>query len=479
MDIRTLATAAGQPADLFVVGALQGAVADALTRALGVAGQALAGAAATDEFNAAVGTRVAYPALGIPGVARVVIVGLGDASDGDSYRRAAGQAGMFARSSKATTVVMDLGELGATEAAAAVEGFIAGNYRYDRYKAEKDRTPGTTSLSIVGSVDTTLMDQARALAAGQALARDLVNAPPADIYPETLAEAAMELRSEHIDVDVWDEERIRAAGMGGIIAVGQGSTRPPRLIHLHYRPEGAARTKLGLVGKGVTFDSGGLSLKPSAAMQTMRCDMGGGGTVLGVFRALRDLRPDVEVHGFVGAVENMNSGGSYKLGDILRMYNGKTVEVHNTDAEGRLVLADCLHLACEHGVDELVDIATLTGAAVVALGHHYTGLFSNETTLVDDLLSAADESGEGLWRMPLPDFYKDMLKAEWGGIKNVGGRAAGATTAALFLSEFVEGPRWAHLDIAGPAFLDKATRHFLAGATGAMVPTLTRWVLAH
>ena len=352
---------------------------------------------------------------------------------------------------------MDLRALDARQVSAALEGFVAGNYHYDGYKAEKDRTPPATELVLVGAVDLSEANGAIALAAGQALARDLVNAPPADIYPETLAAAARELASDRITVDVWEEERIREAGMGGIIAVGQGSVRPPRLIHLHYKPPGTARARLGLVGKGVTFDAGGLSLKPSASMQTMRCDMGGGGTVLGVFRALRDLQPDIEVHGFVGAVENMNSGGSYKLGDILQMYNGKTVEVHNTDAEGRLVLADCLHLACEHDVEELVDIATLTGAAVVALGHHYTGLFSNEQPLVDDLLAAADQSGEGLWRMPLPDFYKDMLKAEWGGIKNVGGRAAGATTAALFLSEFVDGPRWAHLDIAGPAFLDKAT----------------------
>jgi leucyl aminopeptidase len=479
MDIRSVNSVTGQSADLLVIGAQEGAVADVLSGALGAAAAAFTQAAADDEFTGKVGSKVAYPAVGVDGATRLMLVGLGESPNADAYRRAAGQAGMFARGKKATAVVLDLGALDASQAAAAVEGFIAGNYRYDGFKPEKEQTPSAASLALVGDVDTGAVAAAQALAAGQALARDLVNAPPADIYPETLAAAAEALASEHITVDVWDEPRIRAAGMGGIIAVGQGSVRPPRLIHLHYKPSGEPKAKLGLVGKGVTFDAGGLSLKPSASMQTMRCDMGGGGTVIGVFRALRDLQPDVEVHGFVGAVENMNSGSSYKLGDILRMYNGKTVEIHNTDAEGRLVLADCLHLACEHGVDELVDIATLTGAAVVALGPHYTGLFSNEQGLVDDLLAAADATGEGLWRMPLPDFYKDMLKAEWGGIKNVGGRAAGATTAALFLSEFVDGPKWAHLDIAGPAFLDKATRHYLAGATGAMVPTLTKWILAH
>ncbi|MEC7947820.1 MAG: leucyl aminopeptidase, partial [Myxococcota bacterium] len=424
------------------------------------------------------GSKVTYPAMGVEGATRLALVGLGGDPDHDAYRRAGGQAGTLARAKKATAVSLDFGPLDAMQTAAVVEGFIAGNYRYDGFKPEADRLPRAEVVSLVGSVDDSAVKVAQALAAGQSLARDLVNGPPADIYPETLAAAAEALASDRITVDIWDEPRIRAAGMGGIIAVGQGSVRPPRLIHLHYKPAGTPTATLGLVGKGVTFDSGGLSLKPSASMQTMRCDMGGGGTVLGVFRALRDLEPDAEVHGFVGAVENMNGGGSYKLGDILRMYNGKTVEVHNTDAEGRLVLADCLHLACEQGVEELVDIATLTGAAVVALGPHYTGLFSNEDGLVKDLLNAAETAGEGLWRMPLPDFYKDMLKAEWGGIKNVGGRAAGATTAALFLSEFVDGPKWAHLDIAGPAFLDKPTRHYVAGATGAMVPTLTRWVLS-
>ncbi len=477
MDIRIVDALSAAPADLLAIGVRADAVGDTLDAVLGPAGKALAEAAALDDFKGAVGTKVAYPALGLASAQRVLLLGLGPDADADAVRRAAGQAGTVARDKKAASVTLALGDLDAVAAAAAVEGFVAGNYRYDRYKPEADRKPAAEALALVGAVDAGRLGFARAVAAGQALARDLVNAPAADIYPETLAEQALALASDTLTVDVWDEARIRAAGMGGIIGVGQGSERPPRLIHLHYKPAGKARRKIGLVGKGVTFDSGGLSLKPSAGMMTMRCDMAGGACVLGVMRAIRDIQPDVEVHGFVGAVENMNSGGSYKLGDILTMYNGKTVEVHNTDAEGRLVLADCLALACEQELDALVDIATLTGAAVVALGDHYTALFSNDEPLVSDLLGQAADAGEGLWRMPLPDFYKDMLKAEWGAIKNVGGRPAGSITAALFLSEFVDGPAWAHLDIAGPAFLDKATRHFVAGGTGAMVPTLTRWVV--
>jgi leucyl aminopeptidase len=266
--------------------------------------------------------------------------------------------------------------------------------------------------------------------------------------------------------------------MNGIIAVGQGSANHPCFIHLHYKPNGTPRKKIALVGKGVTFDAGGLSLKTSGGMLTMRCDMAGAGTVLGVFRSLVELQPDVEVHGLIGAVENMCAANSYKLGDILTMHNGKTVEVHNTDAEGRLVLADCLSYGSNLGVDYMVDLATLTGACVVALGNHYSGLFSNEDDLCTQLQASAGNTGEGIWRMPLPDLYKSLLKAEWGDMKNVGGSAAGSITAALFLSEFVSNTKWAHVDIAGSAFYDSPFHHFEKGGTGAMVETLCDWILS-
>jgi leucyl aminopeptidase len=291
-----------------------------------------------------------------------------------------------------------------------------------------------------------------------------------------MAERAHSLASDQLTVEIWDEARIRDAGMGGIIGVGQGSTRPPCLIHCHYRPSGTPRRTIALVGKGVTFDSGGLSIKPSSGMLTMRCDMAGGATVLGVMRAIRDIQPDVEVHGIVGAVENMTGGDAMKLGDILHMHNGKTVEVHNTDAEGRLVLADCLSFASSLGVDQVVDIATLTGAVVVALGEDFTGLFTGDEEIASGLLESAETTGEGLWRLPLHQAYKKKLKAEWADLKNLGDRWGGSITAALFLSEFVDGPQWAHLDIAGPAFHERKHGHFASGATGTMVSTLTDWV---
>jgi leucyl aminopeptidase len=315
-----------------------------------------------------------------------------------------------------------------------------------------------------------------AIAAGQALTRDLVNEPADVIYPETLADAAVELAALDLTVEVWGPEKIESEGMGGIEAVGRGSVRGQRFVHMIYKPAGTPTRRLALVGKGVTFDSGGLSLKGSAGMQIMRMDMGGAATVIGAMKCISMLKPDVEVHAVFGAVENMNSANAYKLGDVLHMYNGKTVEVHNTDAEGRLVLADCLSYVSKLGVDGCIDLATLTGACVVALGDRYTALFTHDEALASTLLDDASAAGEGLWRLPLEKGYRSKLDAAWADLKNVGGREAGSITAALFLAEFVGDMSWAHMDIAGAAWSDKGRGPFAPGATGAMVPTLVRWI---
>ncbi len=475
--LTTTASLAGIDCDLLAIGVRQGQ----LDAALAVLGADLASdfaaAARLDELEGKVATIAAWPSLGRLAATRLAVVGLGEGSD-DEIRRAAGAVASLARSKGAARVVLAFGELDASRSQAAVEGVEAGRYRYDGYKAADARKADIASLAFAGPVQAQAFTRARAIAEGQRLARDLVNGPPADIYPETLADAAAELAAMGLTVEVWDQDRIRAEGMGGITAVGQGSPRGARFVHMRWTPSGAPRRRLALVGKGVTFDSGGLSLKPSAGMQTMRCDMAGSAAVIGAMRAIAELQPDVEVHGIFGAVENMNDGNAYKLGDILRMYNGKTVEIHNTDAEGRLVLADCLTYADRLGVEAIVDLATLTGAAVVALGSDYTALFSPDDALANNLLASAQDAGEGLWRMPLNEGYKDLLKAEWGTMKNVGGPEAGSITAALFLKEFVEATPWAHLDIAGPAFRDKAWRHFAPGGTGAMVSTLVRWILS-
>jgi leucyl aminopeptidase len=465
------------PTDLLAVGVADGALAATLSALLGELGADIAKAAQEDELSGKVATAAIYPTHGRISAARLCVVGVGGGSV-DELRRAAGKVGHLARSRGARQVTLALGDLDAAQLTAVVEGYRVGNYRFDRYKPAADQKAPTDDVTVVGAIDPSALSTALAIADGQALARDLVNEQPAVVHPERLAEVALGLASEQITVDVWDEERIRAAGMGGIIAVGQGSARPPRFIHLTYKPAGTPRRRIAIVGKGVTFDSGGLSLKPSDGMLTMRCDMSGAAAVLGAMLVAGRIQPDVEVHGIIGAVENMMSGNSYKLGDILTMMNGKTVEVHNTDAEGRLVLADCLTFASRLGVESVVDLATLTGACVVALGDTYTGLFTPNEALSSALLGHAQEAGEHLWRMPLPDHYREKIKAEWGHIKNVGGREGGAITAALFLSEFVDGPAWAHLDIAGPAFFDKPFRHFVTGGSGALVPTLARWIQA-
>jgi leucyl aminopeptidase len=429
------------------------------------------------DFKGKVGQVVSTPSFGYTKGKSLLVVGV-DASSTDELRVATRAAGTQARKSGFQEVTIDASSATQEQVLAMITGFASGNYRFDKYKAKAKRTSALEKITILHDGDADLAQKANALIEGRNFCRDLVNAPPAEIYPETMAQAARSLAGDKISVLVWNEQKLKEEKMNGIIAVGQGSSNPGCFIHMHYKPSGEARKKIALVGKGVTFDAGGLSLKSSGGMLTMRCDMGGAGTVLGVFRSLIDLQPDVEVHGLIGAVENMCAANSYKLGDILTMHNGKTVEVHNTDAEGRLVLADCLSYGSKLGVDYMVDLATLTGACVVALGNHYTALFSNEDDICDQLSTAAANTGEGLWRMPLPDLYKSMLKAEWGDIKNVGGRAAGSITAALFLSEFVTDTKWAHLDIAGSAFYDTQFNHFEKGGTGSMVETLCDWILS-
>jgi len=462
-------------ADILGVGVTE----DTLNSALAVLDAAFDGTLLTaltnEDFKPTAGSTATFPTFGKIAAKRLMIVGLGDGGT-LGFQGAAGAVGKAARASGSLNIAIDLGSMTASQTQIAIEGFVAGNYKFDKYKTGDDKKSGVENLVLLGETVESGVAIGEAVAAGQSLARDLVNEPADAIYPESLAQVARDLKSDKLTVTVWNEDQIEAEGMGGIMGVGRGSDRKPRFIHMKYTPEGTPSKKIALVGKGVTFDAGGYSLKPSAGMLTMRCDMAGSAAVIGVMKAIRELEPDAEVHGIVGAVENLVSGNAYKLGDILDMYSGKRVEIHNTDAEGRLVLADCLHYASQLDVDAIIDLATLTGAAVVALGDHYVAMFTEDDGISSGLKSSAAEAGENVWPMPLPGEYKSMLKAEWGDIKNVGGRSAGCITAALFLSEFVEGAPWCHLDIAGPAFLDKGHKHMAAGGTGSMVPTLTRWI---
>lgn len=306
------------------------------------------------------------------------------------------------------------------------------------------------------------------------LTRRLVNEPPSVLYPETFAEQSQRVAQETgMEIEVWEQGRLEAERCGAMLAVARGSIRPPRLVILRYAGAGAGHPWLGWVGKGVTFDSGGLSLKPSDGMLTMKCDMAGAATVLGAMQAVAQMKLPVNIVGLMGLVENMPSASSYKLGDVLTTRSGKTIEVHNTDAEGRLVLADVLTVAVEQGADKIIDLATLTGACMVALGTDVAGLMSNHQIWCDQVKDAADRCGEQVWQLPMFAEFGEQIKSPVADMKNVGeGRWGGAITAAKLLEEFVDNRPWTHIDIAGPAFLEKPKPWLDVGGSGALVRTL-------
>ncbi len=316
---------------------------------------------------------------------------------------------------------------------------------------------------------------ARGAVLGEAvnLTRELVNRPAQEIYPESVAQRAEELAQQTgLTCTILDQPALEEEKMETLLAVARGSDRPARVVILEHRGGDDDDPTLALVGKGVTFDSGGLSLKPNDGMKTMKCDMAGAATVLGAMSAIAQLDLPVNVTGYLGLVENLVSGSSYKLGDVLTARNGKTIEVLNTDAEGRLVLADVLALAVDRGATRIVDLATLTGACIVALGEEVTGVFSNDEQWCDELFEASARADELVWQMPMFDLFGELIKGDVSDLKNVGPRWGGAVTAAKFLENFVGETPWVHLDIAGPAFASSAKPHRDGGATGCMVRTL-------
>jgi len=394
----------------------------------------------------------------------VAVVGLPEGG-ADALRYAAGSA--VRQLAGTPAVAIDLPAEGDGELGAVLEGAALGAYAFTEYR-EKSRAgvkDPVASIEVLGSAQAAdgdaLVARARAVADAAALVKDLVNTPPLDLYPETFAQRAREIATDlPLTVTVWDEAQLAADGFGGILGVGQGSTRPPRLVKVSYAPDGASR-HLALVGKGITFDSGGLSLKPAGGMVGMKYDMTGAATVLGVVQAVARLALPVRVTAWLCLAENMPSGSAIRPNDVLRIRGGRTVEVLNTDAEGRLVLADGLVAASEEQPDAIVDVATLTGAAMVALGTRYAAVMGSEE-LVDDVLAAAKESGELLWPLPLPGELRASINSDVADIANAnpGNTAGGALLAGVFLQEFVgrvgeedDAPRipWAHLDIAGPA----------------------------
>jgi leucyl aminopeptidase len=418
----------------------------------------------------------------------VAAVGLGEGGDGDgtpaaleTLRRAAGAAvralaGSRRAGAAPLRIALALPATGADEAEAVALGALLGAYTFRRYRREQPPEPVLTLLSqAAGAAEAA--DRATVIAAAVNLVRDLVNTSPSDLVPEALAARAREVAAEHaLAVTVLDEQGLAEGGYGGILGVGQGSVHPPRLVRLEYAPDGASKV-LVFAGKGITFDSGGLSLKPPKSMETMKSDMGGAAAVLGAIQAIAALRLPVKVICYLPAAENMPGGSAQRPSDVLTIYGGTTVEVTNTDAEGRLVLADALARSGEDGPDVVVDVATLTGAQIVALGSRVAGVMANDDALRDAVVSAADRAGEAMWPMPLPEELRPGLDSPVADLVNLPAeRDGGMLVAGLFLREFVpEGVRWAHLDIAGPAFNGGAPHGYTPkGGTGAAVRALVQ-----
>jgi leucyl aminopeptidase len=421
------------------------------------------------------------------GVRKIILVGLGKA-DGlklNSLRRAAAAAARAAKKEKCKTLGISLpiwNQDAALSAQAIAEGIELALHQDTRFKSEAEDTKGppverVELLGLAGQEAAVV--RARQVSSGVILARELVAAPANYVTPITLAETAQQMAQDYgLTLEILEKDDCEKLGMGAFLGVAQASDLPPKFIHLTYTPKGVARRKLAIIGKGLTFDSGGLNIKGAGSgIEMMKTDMGGAGATLGAAKAIAQIQPDVEVHFISAATENMISGHAIHPGDILTASNGKTIEINNTDAEGRLTLADALVFAEKLGVDAMVDLATLTGACVVALGDDIAGLWSPSAAIAQELIQAGALAGEKIWQMPMEEKYFEGLKSGIADMKNTGPRPGGAITAALFLKQFVKETPWAHLDVAGPVWADKEQGYNSAGATGYGVRTLVNWVL--
>jgi leucyl aminopeptidase len=437
-------------------------------------------AKAFKEFKGKKGDRITLFEPAGTRITRVAFFGLGkaDALDGEGFRAMAGKAVKFclnAGLSSMTVATPSAAKVGIDTKSlfkALLEGACLGNHVFDRYKQEKEKKPVKRVVLMASAAQKKahgkLPDTVAAVCGASIMAREWVTMPANDKKPETFAEMLREAATAAgLKTRIMDEQWLAKKRFGAMLAVGQGSSAKSRLVALEYAPKNAAKT-IVLVGKGVTFDSGGLNLKPSGHIETMKIDMAGAAAVAGTLMAVARLKPDVKIVGVMPLVENMPSSSAVHPGDIIRAYTGKTVEIGNTDAEGRLILIDAMAWAIEqYKPDTLIDMATLTGACVVALGEKIAGVFAKDQHLVEAILASGESTHERCWQLPLPEDYKELLKNDVAELSNVGpGRWGGAIVAALFLSEFVGDTRWAHIDIAGPAWTKKGTDYCGAGGTG-------------
>ena len=466
--------------------------------ATGAADRALDGAIsrliAEGEIKGRKGEVTIIHTLGKITPARVVVTGLGKQKDfsvdvvrqvmGITCRRLRG-AGI----ERAATILhgAGIGGLDTAESAQAIaEGALLGLYTFKRhFSKSEDAERGMKELTVVEVDDTRLstvqeaLDKGRIFAEATMLARDMVNEPSNHMTPTHISETAQQVADEHgLEATILDKPQMEDLGMGGLLGVARGSAEPPKFIVLRYHGDpDSPNNNLGLLGKGITFDTGGISIKGAAGMGEMKGDMAGAASVISAMKAIAQLKPRLNVTAIAAATENMPGGSAQKPGDVLRTMSGKTVEVENTDAEGRLVLADALAYARQLGLNRLVDVATLTGAIVTALGDICTGAFTNDQDLLESVVRAGGTSGERIWQLPMYEEYKEQNKSQVADVKNTGGRKAGSIAAAQFLAEFSEDTPWVHLDIAGTSMADKESGYQIKGATGVPVRTLVNLAL--
>jgi len=402
----------------------------------------------------------------------------------DSVRKAAGAAARALRGKKARSFAflrrsqLPIGD----SAQAATEGALISLFDPDKYHtSDKTENQLETMILVATGADPNeirdAIERGRIIAEATNFAREVINEPANVMTPTELARRAEEVAKDYgLEIDVLDEARMKDLGMGAMLGVAQGSAEPPKIIVLTYSPKTESAETIAIVGKGITFDTGGISIKPADGMEKMKYDMAGGATTIGAMRAIAQLKPSVKVIGIVPTTENMPGGRAQRPGDVVRAMSGKTIEVINTDAEGRLILADAVAYARKLGATKIVDLATLTGAVSIALGDVYVALLGTDQSWVDQVLAAGKKAGEKIWQLPLDKDYREQIKSEIADIKNVGGRKAGTITGAYFIREFVEDTPWAHLDIAGVAWNENGKPHLAVGPTGVCLRTLVNLV---
>jgi len=449
----------------------------------------------SDEMRGKQGDMVYVHRPGNIRARRLLLVGAGKRDDFsfDTVRKVAGSAARFLRGKSARTMAilrrsqLDLGN----SVQAAVEGVLIALFEPDMYKTENKEERRIDELIIVAATPGMEESLARGVERGRIIgeavnfARELSNEPSSALTPSELAERARETATRYgLDIDVLDEARMKELGMGALLGVARGSDEPAKLIVLRYTPDeaepmGNDEDVIAIVGKGITFDSGGISIKPAEGMEKMKYDMSGAAAALAAMRAIAQLKPRINVIGLMPATENMPSGRAYKPGDVLRAMSGKTIEVINTDAEGRVILADAITYARKLGATKIIDLATLTGAVAIALGTINVAIMGNDQAFIDEMREAGREVGERLWQLPMDEEYREMIKSEIADIKNSAGRYAGTITAAFFLSEFAEDSPWIHFDIAGTAWENERKPYMAKGPTGVGIRTLVNYVCNH